>query len=352
MVSTTPAMAPPSNDAGASRPAFSDPWDGAAPFAAQLGVASIPGTQYVECRLGAASGPVDYLCAFSREAAGELHDALLAYASRRAIREDAGCRSALRFLREWDDDGSVVARTVPGIWLEFDGVGGDEPASPTPSLSIGLVPGYRFDRPLIPYVLRRDLPAALAALAAVGVDAQGQGGALLATCFEALPPGARWIHLSVMLGRTPSAVKLYGAMDRAWLLTYLGAIGWRGDFAAVSRLMAEAYGPELVGNEVFVDLNLENMHDSERCSLGLAVAQQHVVTGPNRDPRRARVLDRWTSLGLADSSRARRVVAGLEGRADVFRPDGRFLDLKLVWQAGRAPIAKAYLGSYRLGEGL
>jgi hypothetical protein len=329
---------------------FGDVWAKTNTFVSELGLQCIGGAQYVECRLGSGHDQLDYLCAVSRLEAGYFHESLLAYAHGRAAAENPGWRAVLRLLREWANDSSPINATAPGIWLEFDDVGRDDPQCATPSISIGLVPGYRFDRPFNPSAPHRDLPSACAALRAVGVDSSEEIARTLSNCFAQLPEAGRWVHLSVMLGRTPSAIKLYGAIPREALLPYLRAIGWRGDHGAVSRLMSEAYGPELVGEEVFVDLNLENYRDEARCSLGLAVAQQHVIRGPHPDPRRKRVLERWVSLGLADCSRTQRVVDGLGDQADVFRLDGRFLDLKLVWQAGRVPAAKAYLGSHRGGR--
>jgi hypothetical protein len=316
----------------------------------ELGIGGIGGTQYLECRLGRGHAQVDYLCAISRSSSAAFFETLTTYASARATAEGPGWREVLGLLDRWRHGESPITPTAPGIWLEFDDVAGDARHSARPSVSVGLVANYRFGRPLNPTVVERDLGVARDALRAVGVGVSEPMGASLSRCFASLPPSGRWIHLSVMLGRDPSAIKLYGVMSREALLPYLRTIGWRGDEDALSRLLAGAYGPDLVGDEVFLDLNLENFRDPERCSLGLAVAQQHVVRGPDPDPRRRRVLERWVSLGFAERSRAEEILEALGDRVDVLHPGGRFLDLKLVWQAGGAVTAKAYLGSHRGGR--
>jgi hypothetical protein len=347
------------NLAGLPAPAASQPhrhpideWGRTDAFARELGVKGIEGTQYAECRLGRAQAQVDCLYAVSREAAGRFHEALAAHASAHGRAHDPAWAAVLRVLREWDEGHSPITPTSPGIWLEFDDVGNESVRCVTPSISFGLVQGYRFDRPFNPCALDRDLGAARNALRALGMGWSEDIMSTLIPCYRELPQSGRWVHLSVMLGRKPSAIKLYGAIARAALLPYLRAIGWRGDDQAFSDLLAEAYGPDLLGDEVFIDLNLDNFRDARRCSLGLAVAQQHLFRGPDPDPRRSRVLDRWIALGLADRGRAESISEGLGCREDVFRPDGRFLDLKIVWQADGAPIAKAYLGSHRVGHTL
>jgi hypothetical protein len=100
------------------------------------------------------------------------------------------------------------------------------------------------------------------------------------------------------------------------------------------------YGPDLVGDEVYIDLNLDNFRDPSRCSLGLAVGQQHVTRGPDRDPARKRILDRWISSGICETEKASTI------RAWCAAPS-RFLDLKLVWQSSTGLTAKAYLGAHR-----
>jgi hypothetical protein len=342
----------PRRDLGGEAPWWvdpADPWALGDSFVAELGIQDIWGTQYVECRLAGARRQVDYLCALHRRAAGPFREALTTYATAHAVAQDSVWETLFRLLRQWGEGNSPINATAPGIWLEFDEVARASPHPTTPSICVGLVAGYSFDQPFNPAAFDRDLYAASSALRAVSVDPSEPVQSDLSACFADLPSSGRWVHLSIMLGRRPSAIKLYGVMNRGALLPYLHKIGWAGDDAAIATLVAEAYGPDLVGDEVFLDLNLHNFRDEASCSIGLAVSQQHVVRGPDRDPLRTRILERWVSLGLADQGRAQRILEGLRGRADVFRTDGRFLDLKLVWQAGQGAIGKAYLGSHRAG---
>ncbi len=98
--------------------------------------------------------------------------------------------------------------------------------------------------------------------------------------------------------------------------------------------------PRCIGDEIFIDLNLSNFRDPAGCSLGLAVAQQHLASGPDNDPRRARVLDCWTNGGLGAPEKADALKGWptpgvrVEGHGPWRRRSMRFLDLKLVWQSG------------------
>jgi len=196
------------------------------------------------------------------------------------------------------------------------------------------------------------LATAIDVLGHLGIDRGGQLEELRG-CFERLPDGARWIHLSVMLGRTPTALKLYGSFQRGAVLPYLREIGWAGDGEAIEAILGDVYGAPLLGDQVFLDLNLDTYRDARRCTLGLAVAPQHLFDGPAREPDRRRVLERWIEKGLCTRAQASDLRCWINGTDDgltaarwMLRP---FLDLKLVWQAGRALLAKAYLGVHRVG---
>jgi len=80
------------------------------------------------------------------------------------------------------------------------------------------------------------------------------------------------------------------------------------------------------------------------------VTQQHVVRGPRRDPTHAQILESWVAAGLCQRDKAK-VLRGWPahpedvGTSDPATPRrGRFVDLKLVWQADRGLSAKGYLG--------
>ena len=179
------------------------------------------------------------------------------------------------------------------------------------------------------------------------LGSEDQGGAQLTTAFHELPSRGRWIHLSYMAGRSPKAIKLYGMMPRAELIAYLTRIGWAGSMRAVEAALADLYPERILGNELYLDLNLENFRDSERATLGLAAAQQH-LNRPDSDPTRAEILAHWLKAGLCAFPKVDRVRTWPASAWDVpqnlFMQELRYLDLKLVWQAPTGWIAKAYLG--------
>jgi hypothetical protein len=102
-----------------------------------------------------------------------------------------------------------------------------------------------------------------------------------------------------------------------------------------------------LGEELYLDLNLDDASDSSRCTLGLAVAQQHLLRGLDSDPTRARLLQAWEAAGLCDPAKVEAVKAWPQSarpRPRFFMQDVRILDIKLVFRAGKGWQAKAYVG--------
>jgi hypothetical protein len=318
------------------------PWGLVDASVGQLGLAPFVETQYYECRLGGGQDQVDYLAAFSRSAASVLHRKLV----------EAGVRwpEVLRLVALWADGRSLASARIPTIWFELDDLDIVRAGQTVPSVSVCLVPAYSPDRLLAEPPATGDLDTVEEVLAALGVARSDDLACALHQCFTRLPPGGRWIHLSVMVGRTPRAVKLYGTLPRSELADYLRRIEWCGDHEAIATALRNHTPAGVIGDDAFVDLNLENFRQPGRCSLGLAVTQQHVVSGPGRDSTNARILESWVAAGLCQPNKAealRRWPARPEdiGTSDPAKPrPGRFVDLKLVWQADRGLSAKGYLG--------
>jgi hypothetical protein len=309
--------------------------------AAELGLRGVADAEYYECRLAAAPAQLDYLVAFSRSNAAVAQRRLSALSEQSAPGEQRSWAPLLELFRAWNDGRSALSTLAPTIWLEFDDVRATEPYRGFPSVSVCLVPGYRTDEPLGSANASRGLRLVHDVLDRLGGD-RGQARArLLGECFGALPAAARWIHVSVMLGRTPQALKLYGSLPRGELLPFLKRVGFRADMAAIQALLEHEYAADVAGDELLVDLNLDNCHDPRRCTLGLALGQQQLARGPDADPRRARALERWLAAGLCSPDKVALAQGWLGGGAR-----GRFLDLKLVWGASTGALAKAYLGAH------
>ncbi len=339
---------PPSvQSAQATRLPYDIDWSSAAEPAAELGGAGLVASQYYELRLEADAQQVDYLISFKRNASQALARAVAALDKGEGHRA-SGWRDIDALLSTWSNPASSMGMRCPTVWFEYDDIGERKPLS-VPSVSVCLTPHYRAGEPHRAQAAD-DLALAHEVLELLGAR-PGERDALSAV-FSALPSGARFIHLSTMLGRQPRAVKLYGVLKYAELRAYLARIQWKGDWSAIEDALARLYPRHLLGEELFIDLNLENFRDDQRATLGLAVAQQHLYRGPEPDPERSAVLDAWTQAGLCDPAKVRAVMDWPSSARGVkvgrFEREHRFLDVKLVWQAKGGLVAKAYLGRHRL----
>lgn len=319
-------------------------WSSPARPAVELGVESRLSSQYFEFRLAPGQEQVDYLFAVHPAAARRTVDRLRNLAEQREVAEFS---SIARLIERWTTVHGPLAVRVPTLWFEYDAFLSAS-ASAVPSISLCITPGYSARRPLIERD-PMDLAVACEALDLLDVNAATTGRSLLQPAFDELPDGARIIHVSAMLGRDPKAVKLYGVLDRGELIPYLERLGWAGNFRSLEFALAELYPANLLGRELYFDLNLENLRNPVRASLGLAVSQQHVLRGPDRDPSRLRVLDAWTNAALCDPQKVKDVRAWLDSPAS--RSEARLanaprlLDVKLTWHEDLGYCAKAYLGS-------
>jgi hypothetical protein len=317
--------------------------DAAPPAISSIGLDRYIETQYYELRLGS-SQQLDYLAAISRRAASGLHRQIARHGS--SQRDDSSRWSSLLGLIEsFADARSWVGLTIPTLWLEFDDI--NSGIVRAPSVCACLVAGYDPRRP-IPV---RDFEIELRQVHAVTeslrmpYDRKREEG--LNTCFRSAYD-VRWIHLSIMLGRTPVATKLYGRIDRNQLLAFLHDIGWSGDFDAIRYALKELYSCDLVGEESFIDLNLENFQQSGKSTLGLSVAAQHQIGSGAHDLRRSAVLERWQQCGLCKPEQALFAQSWVSGgqHETLEQRSRRFLDLKLVWEAQSGFAPKAYLGRF------
>lgn len=338
-----------------SIPKPNDPigWDGVDHAASQLGINDFCCSQYYECRLGEGDQRVDHLIAMSRSAASAAASSLGEYAGGPGIQRRAAWAPLVSLLQSWGSGRSLLSERSPTIWLEFDAPRSAPSAPPIPSVSVCLVPDYRDDRVAPSRDVERDLRLVRETLVVLEQPPAASLDAMISECFQRLPSGAQWIHLSVMLGRAGRDIKLYGRFSRSRLLPYLRDVGWAGNENEIERAIERFYSRALIGDEVFIDLNLSNFRDPANCSLGLAVAQQHLVTALDNDPCRARIIDCWLAGGLGSQEKGDALKAWptravrVEGHGPWRQRSMRFLDLKLVWQSDVGLTAKAYLGSRR-----
>jgi hypothetical protein len=305
-------------------------------------------THYLESRLGAGDRQIDHLVALPRRVAATVLPLLASSQPRHSLGQGLPWLPVARLFERWSNTETWLSKHVPTVWLEFDDILGPRAHGATPSVSVCMVANYRCDRPLPARQAEREQRLVSEVLDALALQPNAeQTDTLSAYLLE--DTGARWIHLSVMLGREVPAIKLYGSVRRQHLAACLRQLGFAGDAAALGEFMDASYPSDLLGDAVFIDVDIDALRDAERCSLGLAVGQQHLgqKNGTPRFP--AQLLDRWCRAGLCSPAKR----AGLEAWASSARAGGeavphpgRFLDLKLVWRTRSAPIAKAYRGFY------
>jgi hypothetical protein len=309
---------------------------------------------YWECRLTADAPQVDFLTCVA------------AYDNGREVfsgkQEDNGLSpvftgapvwdNAQSFFSQWADPISPLYDGVPLIWLEFDHVESALPHVPLPSFSFCVDPLYAERRSWEQYVKARNphyrqqmtehgLPLFL------GQPLSPQTAQALRTCFEVLPAGSRLIHLSAMVARQPSVVKLYGSVPRTQLLSYLKQIGWAGSVPELTDILATFCTPETVDDTMYIDLSLG---ETVLPRLGIAFAQQQIPNLPSKDPSRRMLLDLCEQNGLCSAEKREALLAWAGSSLALFsgekRPTKihRWLDIKFVYDPGSSLEAKGYLG--------
>ena len=303
---------------------------------------AVGGAQYLECRVGSREAQaVDFLVAITRL---QREDNATTQAG--SLLAGSGFE---RLLPEWRQPGSLLNEVVPVAWLEFDDV--ERQRGLAPSVCVSVVPSYiDMYAPLAsqaPAELIASLHASILSIRGSAVDAEEQ--ATLERCATRMPPGAHWIHLSVMTARSPVALKLYGAFPEAQLTGYLDTIGWRGDLARVERVLARYFPTSRTGGTLYVDLPASELPRGDP-GLGLCFSQQQVRASNERDPSHRELLAAFVDDGLCLPEQARALAewAGVQQVGD--KRAKRLLDLKLVLRPKQSPLLKAYLGFSLVGR--
>nr|HMN30399.1 hypothetical protein [Caldilineaceae bacterium] len=253
------------------------------------------------------------------------------------------------FLRQWAEPATLLHQQSPMVWLEFDRVNQAWPVVPLPGVCFCLDSDYVEKQPheaqrnpLSRERYRALFTAALAILYGQPISATVQRHLL--ACYDHLPASGRLIHLSAMLGRQPPALKVYAAVARDDLLTYLSQIGWPGSDAELGAMLAEFYADLSL---VFVDLTIEECIAPR---IGLAYSQVHLKNRGRADARWTSLLDRCVATGCCTAEKRAALLTWpgstrqpWPGRTWPVRLS-RWLDLKLVYQPGQPLQVKGYLG--------
>jgi hypothetical protein len=303
-------------------------------------------TQYLECRLGPGkSRQVDLLIS----AGTALDRASLGRALSARPGEPPELWPLRRFVAGWLSPASPLHRGVPVAWLEFDHLERDE--NPVASIGVCVAPAYLDPFVALPPQASRDaLPVVVEALRVIRRhEVSSEEEIALQRCFDRLPAGARWIHLSVMAGREPAELKLYGIFPGRTVLGYLAEIGW-GPLPGFEDLLARHCTPERTGGVVYLDLPITGTGlmapTGPRAGLGVVFAQQQLRASAERDPRRTPLLDGLVAEGLC-TAEEREALLRWPASQSLDLPGGhldRWFDVKLVHHPLRGLAAKAYLG--------
>lgn len=167
---------------------------------------------------------------------------------------------------------STELSDVRCVWFEYDDSSDSSIDQAVPSISVALEPDYlRRHRYHQPTADSRSPMIAKAALRALVAGRSQELEFQLESCFRALPATAAILYLSVMHGRKLATVKLYIALPRSCVESYLAHVGWRGDQGRLRHLLETYYAP--FSTMVYVDLTLSQGGMADR--IGLATSQFH-----------------------------------------------------------------------------
>jgi hypothetical protein len=306
---------------------------------------------YAECRL-AGGRQLDLLVSWQRD------NPLLAELPRRIDELERNAtstaqrvwRDAKTFIERWIAADDPLHQTVETLWFEFDDVLGPHAAA-APSLSACIVPNYGPQyQPGEPSVVNTAEALAVTYRALSGAANDESIIQRFGELTRALPEGGRLIHLSWMGARQFPAVKLYGALPRSRLPDYLTRIGFGGQLAALGNVLQSIATPELCGDDIYFDLNLNTLQDPLRCSFGIAFSQQQVALLSPGDPGRCALLEQLAAHDQCKPDQARALAAWAEPMQATAEPSWRdprvrhWLDIKSVLDSRANLASKAYLG--------
>lgn len=305
---------------------------------------------YVECRLGPDAGPVDLLACLTAPARRpRVPHPAPSWPPEGAPRAPAWAFAGAT-LQRWTDASAGWSAALPFLWLEFDDVGARERARQQPSLCVCIDRSYPFVQRTRPTDARDGLALALDLILPAlppgrEMDLSADRIALLSALVGALPLTGRMIHLSCMLARDLSPLKLFGALPKDALLEYLAAVAWPGPREALRQALHSFCAPDTADDTVYFDLALDR---SLSGYIGLASSQLQLRRASCADPTRRALLGRFVEHGLCTVDERDALVSWV-GHAVETAPARslrvvRWLDTKLCIYPDRRAAAKAYLG--------
>ncbi|KYF74018.1 hypothetical protein BE17_32270 [Sorangium cellulosum] len=297
---------------------------------------------FLECRLGPDAPAVDLGVSVTAAEGRPILQAATPADLRLSGEEAAIWGRVQEIARVWADPASPLHDRVPVVSLELDS-GEITRGRLMPSVALCLDPSLmkRSSPPdAIGHGLADCAPSLEAGLSVLSSEPlTPHARADLHRCFEALPAGGRVVHVGFMVGRRPSALKLFAAMDKDKVLGYLDAIRWPGSFAEAASMIATfGSGPDTFRLELTIGERLLPR-------VGLEFSSRR---GP--DPARRALIGRCVDEGLCTPEKrdallswpgsARVAIAGNDWPARL----SRWIDMKVVHDPPEPLEAKCYLG--------
>ncbi len=317
-------------------------WASVQRLASELG--DIAASYYIECRTGEDSERVDLLVSISRGRRQAFHTWL---ANQRAP------LAPLRRLSAAWNEGSGPFPGVSGLWLEYDQV--DRAIDTTsPCVSVCLVPNYNES---LVVEGQSTVHGSLGAVSEVvetvlGSRLPGDAVVKLEQCLSALPNNGRVIHVSLMLGRPDTPLKLYCVVPRRAVGGFLANAGWRGPTSLVTELVERYCTEQRVADEVYCDVTVSDIDRPGGNIFGVVFTPQHLLRAKERQPGREPLLSECLRAGLCSQAQRDELVEWPDRRLTevdwahepALMVVERWLDVKLVWAPSSGVSLKAYLG--------
>lgn len=310
---------------------------------------------YLECRLSEAQEQVDFLaCAAApRDSDSSQRACTSLDPMPRELLQAPAWQLVWQAARRWVDPSFEWSGRLPSLWFEFDHLNTRSAIHQRPSLCVCADRGYPRERELAapwdPSAAYRDcldfvVPAMPLELVRV-LSAENRRAA--AMCFQHLPPGGQIIYMSFMVAREPATIKLYGAIPRDHLVTYLTSLGWSGRFDLLQYALQAFCTDETADETVYFDLSLEQ---EILPHTAITFSQPQLDRPGGSDPRRTVLLELLEAEGICarDKGEALRRWPGSDREAHSARSIQariqRWLDVKLTIHAEQGIGAKGYLG--------
>jgi hypothetical protein len=278
-----------------------------------------------ECRLAADEPQVDFCCKYG---AGDLLDVVPPTA-------DPIWRLLGDLSRELGRPDSVIGRSVDLLGLEFDV---DQRAAVGPPSLFFAFSG-------------EDTETSLQALDAIVAHVQGGLDIgcrdRLRHCATALPPGAHFNYVGLMLGRQQRALRIgiERITPQASILEYLARVGWDGPIGALRTFLSSLPAP-LQRSTPVVALDVGE-RIGQRVGLEFLLCHDQAV----REGRAREMLDHLVDLGLCSAEKRTAVLAWPEpswcerflGQPAEPGLHRIISHVKLSWSGDAEPRAKVYL---------